>query len=110
MKTITTIVLVVAATLGCLVVSLFITWCAWEIQLGGSAFHCTDDGLSIAFWESASTHETAGDKIIPGWTWQKVRIANAIYELCFFALWIGGSIVTFRAIGSITKDDVIEPR
>ena len=108
MKTITIMVLVVVATLACLVLSLFITWFAWEIQIDGTAFRCNDDGLSIAFWQSANTHEAAGDKIMPGWTWQKVSFVNGIYELCFFALWIGGSIAAFRAIGSIMEDYTIE--
>jgi TRAP-type C4-dicarboxylate transport system permease small subunit len=104
MKALTTIVLVIIASLACLVAALFITWLVWEMQITERAFHCTDDGLSIAFWTSAETHEAAGDKILPGWTWEKLKAVNRIYEFAFFTLWIGGSVVAFRGIRSIMKD------
>lgn len=52
----------------------------------------------------ADTHEAAGDKILPGWTWGKLRMVNRIYEFVFFLLWIGGSVIAFRALHPILKE------
>lgn len=104
MKALATIALAIVTTLGSLVASLFVTWSAWEAQIGERAFHCTDSGLSDAFWTSADTHEAAGDKILPGWTWGKLRMVNRIYEFVFFLLWIGGSVIAFRALHPILKE------
>jgi hypothetical protein len=91
---------VLAATgivLSCLCATFFITWLVWHMQIHEKAFHCIDDGLSIGFWESAEAHQRAGDKILPGWTWEKLQMTNRIYLLAFFFLWIAGSILGVRA-------------
>ncbi len=93
--------LTIASSAGCLVASLLVTWAVWEIQIDGRAFHCTDAGpftLSVAFWTSANLHQSAGDQIQPGWTWDKVAVVNGYYELAFFALWVAGSMESFRFI------------
>ena len=74
------------------------TWFVWEVMIGDRAFRCNDGGLSIAFWTSADTHKSAGDTIVPGWTWDKVRTVNGIFKLAFYALWLGGSMVGFRIL------------
>src|SRR5258707_6009631 len=104
MKPIATIGLIIATGFGSLVLSLLLSWFAWEMLIPERAFHCTDDGLSIAFWQSADTHRSAGDKILPGWTWEKINLVNNLYEFAFFALWFGGSVVSFRASRSILRD------
>ena len=89
----------IATVVGCLLASLLITWLVWEMQIDGRAFRCTDAGtftLSLGFWTSADMHQSAGDQIQPGWTWEKVGAANGFYKLAFFVLWIGGSMVALR--------------
>lgn len=106
----------IAAVVGCVVASLLITWFVWEMQIGGRAFHCTDAGpftLSLAFWTSTDTHESAGDQIQPGWTWEKVAVVNGFYKLAFFALWIGGSMLVLRLIHRTSRagsyDQIAQP-
>lgn len=91
----------IATVVGCFLASLVITWLVREVQINGRAFSCTDSGpftLSLGFWTSAATHQSAGDQIQPGWTWEKVEAVNGFYKLAFFALWIGGSLVALRLI------------
>jgi hypothetical protein len=87
-----------------LMVSLVITWMAWELFVSGRAFQCTDSGFDAAFWTSAGTHQSAGDIILPGWTWEKLRLVNGIYTIVFFGLWILGTIVPWRIAKSILRD------
>ena len=91
---------------GSLVVALIVTWLAWQIWIPERAFHCTDDGLSLGCWTSAHIHEAAGDKILPGWTWDKLGVVNNIYEVTFLALWIGGGVTAFRISRAIARDYV----
>ena len=93
------IALAIASSAGCLVASLMITWLIWEIQIEGRAFNCTDAfALSAAFWTGANVHQSAGDQIQPGWTWEEVAVVNGYYKLAFFAFWLGGSVEAFRFI------------
>jgi hypothetical protein len=78
--------LIISTALGGLAVSLFITCLVWERFIPETAFHCVDDGISLFFW-SAHT-ESAGDKILPGWTWGKLEFVNNLFKLAFFTLWI----------------------
>ena len=109
--TIMRIAVTIAAVVGCLLASLLITWLVWETQIDGRAFRCTDAGpftLSLGFWTSAETHQSAGDQIAPGWTWEKVAEVNGFYKLAFFALWIGGSMVASRVIRQTLRAETYE--
>jgi len=98
------------AALACLLASLAVTWLVWELAIDGSAFRCTDAGtLSDAFWTSASMHESAGDQIAPGWTWEKLAFVNRLYKVAFFLLWIGGTAVVSRLLIGLTADLSQEP-
>jgi hypothetical protein len=98
------IALGVIASLGCFAIAFVFTWFVWEMQIPDTAFHCGDGGISLAFWQSATTHASAGDHLLSGWTWEKIQIVNRVYKLAFFALWIGSSWICSRAIHSIRKD------
>jgi hypothetical protein len=54
---------------------------------------------------SADTHESAGDQIQPGWTWDRLRTVNRLYKLAFLALGIGGSMVATRIIRRIFESE-----
>jgi hypothetical protein len=83
--------------LGCLIASLVVTWFAWEILIEGRAFHCTDEGtFSLGFWMNIDTHQSAGDRIQQGWTWEKLTFARRAYQLAFLTLWFAGSALAFR--------------
>ena len=110
MKNLIHVIVFIGAMTGSLAVALVVTWLAWELWIPERAFHCTDDGLSIAFWESADTHRTAGDKILPGWTWEKLGFINNVYEATFFALWMGGGMGAFLVARTILRDYVGPPR
>lgn len=104
MKALATIGLAVATICASLLVSLVVTWLAYELFVPERAFHCNDGGVPSAFWTSADTHRTAGDRILPGWTWEKLRLVNNIYEFAFFGLWMGGAVGSFRISRSIVRD------
>src|SRR5262245_30424836 len=64
-------VLLVIALLSVLAASFISTWFVWETQISETAFHCTEEGcLSIGFWMNPETHQSAGDQLMPGWTWE----------------------------------------
>ena len=98
------IVLIWPTSVASLLASLLITWCAWELLISGTAFRCVDDGIDIGFWMSADTHRSAGDRILAGWTWEKVEAVNDVFRLGFFALWVGASFVSFRVLKSFLKE------
>ena len=107
MKRFHTIVLLIIACLGCLIPSLFITWLVWEMQIDGRVFRCTDAGFfSSAFWLSAETHKSAGDKILAGWTWEKLELVNTIYQSAFFVLWLGGTTVAFGILRASANEEM----
>src|SRR5438094_6813899 len=86
---------------GCLLASLVITWLVWETCIDGRAFRCVDAGpftLSLGFWTTIETHQSAGDRILPGWTWEKLMLTRRAYELAFLALWFAGSSLALRAV------------
>ncbi len=84
---------------GGLVLSLVVTWFAWELFVEGRAYDCTDAGtLSLGPWTSIYTHESAGDRIQPGWTWERVILARRVCLLAFLALWFAGSKLVLRVI------------
>jgi hypothetical protein len=89
-----------------LAISLAVTWFVWEMLIYERAFHCIDGGLSLAFWTSASIHQSAGDIIQPGWTWEKLKIVNGIFKAAFYALWLCGSVIGFRILYRGCKDEI----
>jgi hypothetical protein len=106
MKSPLNILVFIGAMTASLVIALVVTWLAWELCIPERAFHCTDVGISLGFWTSANLHETAGDKILPGWTWERLSLVNSIYKGAFFALWIGGGVGAFRISQTILRDHV----
>jgi hypothetical protein len=106
MKRLLSILVFSGAMTASLVVALVVTWLAWELCIPERAFHCTDDGISLGFWTSANLHETAGDKILPGWTWERLSLVNHIYKGAFFALWIGGGVGGFLISRTILREYV----
>ncbi len=87
-----------------LVFAFFVTWFAWELWIPERVFYCTDDGFPTGFWTSANLHETGGDKILPGWTWEKFDRVNHFCEAVFFVLWIGGGVGAFQVTRIILRD------
>ncbi|SRR6266436_8691934 len=81
-----------------LIASLLVTYLTWELLIEERAFHCTDIGISIAFWMSATEHEAAGDKIMAGWTWEKLQQVNDLYKFAFLALWTCGGVLWYRGV------------
>lgn len=97
------LVLLGPTTLMSLLVSLVITWLAWECFIPGRAFRCLDAGFDVGFWMSAETHRSAGDEILPGWTWERLDRVSDEYKLAFLALWMGASFASFHFLKSILK-------
>jgi hypothetical protein len=98
------IVLIFPTSLVSLAGALVITWLAWEVLIPGKAFQCRDDGFDIGFWTSAETHRSAGDNILPGWTWERLEHVNNAYKLAFVAIWMGCSFGSFRFLNSILHE------
>jgi len=87
----------VASVVGCLIASLIVTGLVWESFVNGRAFRCTDEcTLSLGPWTSIDTHQSAGDCIQPGWTWERLSLVRRVCLLDFIALWFGGSRILFR--------------
>lgn len=103
MQRIPTCVLLWPTTLLSLFASLVITWLTWECLVPGRAFQCRDDGFDSGFWVSAETHRSAGDSILPGWTWENVQRVNGDYKLAFVAIWLSASFVSFRFARSMLE-------
>jgi hypothetical protein len=97
MKTFASILLFIDAALGSWMAALVITWSAWEYQITEKAFHCTDGNFS-GFWCDMDAHRQAGDTLLGGWTWDKLKLVRSIYEIIFYVLWIGGGLFVFRAL------------
>jgi hypothetical protein len=57
-------------------------WASFEHR----AFNCTD-GMGGIFWDSIDAHQAAGDMVLSGWTWQKIKAAQGFYETGFIVLW-----------------------
>ena len=71
----------------------------WFSRIEGRAFTCNDIGLFPfieGFWTGINDHQSAGDKISPGWTWDEVRNAAFMCRLAFFAIWIAASATIIR--------------
>ena len=105
MKPLFAILLFVTSGFSCLIVSLIVTWFVWEAQVPDRVFRCNDVGISLAFWTSADIHESAGDTILPGHTWDGFRRLNEAYKIAFYTLWIVGSLALFRLLYSASTKD-----
>ena len=79
------------------VVSLGVTMVAWA-PFEDRAFHCTDR-MSGIFWDSIDSHQAAGDTVLPGWTWQKIKVAQGLYEAGFIVLWLAIAATPALVIG-----------
>jgi hypothetical protein len=88
MKIITRILLFAGSASVGFVVSFLIIMLAWNIQIEHRACRCTDDVGFGFFWENMGTHQEAGDTVLPGWTWRKIKVIQALYEAGFIVLWL----------------------
>lgn len=79
--------LFVGSTLVGLALSYFVTIVAWNLLIEHRAFHCTDDMGFALVAQDIDDHRLAGDTLSPGWTWEKIKAARAIYQAAFLALW-----------------------
>lgn len=92
------------ATIGCLAVALFLTWVFWEMQIEERIIHCPHFGISDGYWESIESHQAAGDKLLAGWSWEKLKLWRDVYLFAFGALWTAGSVIISRILNSIVKE------
>jgi hypothetical protein len=90
-------VLLAFATFLSWLVASFVTWTVWQFQVPERAFHCSDYVPWTGIWSNLDTCERAGDAVKAGWTWEKIKDVQLMYQLAFFALWIGGGLLVFRA-------------
>src|SRR4051794_26106761 len=94
------------------VVATFITVGAWRIQIEPRAFQCWDSGgMFDTYREDIDGHRGAGDKISPGWTWDEIKTARAIYIWAFFGIWVASSAGIYRQISrqSQRPNTALEP-
>ena len=99
MKTLLIFVLFLVCVLGGAMLSTVVTWIAWDIQIEPRAFQCTDDIAPFNnYWTDMDTHESAGDTVSPGWTWEKLKVVRIIYITVFFLLWVASTVFPFRMI------------
>jgi len=66
--------------------TLGVTMATWA-PLEARAFQCIDRMGGI-FWDSTDSHRAAGDTVLSGWTWERIRTAQVGYELGFITLWL----------------------
>jgi hypothetical protein len=87
-----------------LLLSLFVTLIAWNIQIESLGFHCTDDVGFATFFVDMDTHKEAGDTLSPGWTWDELEIARTVYMVAFFFIWFVSASLLARITLSVTKN------
>jgi hypothetical protein len=76
----------VTSALSGLAVSYLVTIVGWNV-VEHRALHCTDDiGFTFAAVDM-DTHQEAGDSLLPGWTWEELKAARAMYQVVFLCLW-----------------------
>ena len=83
MKTLISLLLFVGLAFVGLVLSSILTLIAWNIQIEHRAFRCTDDVGFGFFWEDMKEHQAAGDTVLSGWTWEKIKIVKTLYVVVF---------------------------
>lgn len=75
------------------------TYAAWNIAIGPRAFHCVDDiGIFDSYWCAMEDHKAAGDTVLPGWTWEELKMVRIIFISGFCLLWAGSTLIPFRSI------------
>src|SRR5438270_6401175 len=98
--------LAIGSVLVSVIVSFVITWLAWEMRIEGRAFDCIDSIPWIpsdGFWTSIDTHQSAGDRIRPGWTWDELRRTRRAYRLSFVVIAVAGSALCLRIVRHIYR-------
>src|SRR5437867_11949205 len=101
--------LAVNSVLVCVIASFVITWLVWEMRIEGRGFDCIDSIPWIpadGFWTSIDTHESARDRIRPGWTWDELRRTRRAYEFAFVIIAVAGSALCFQVV----RRPLVHPR
>jgi hypothetical protein len=73
---------------GGFLISLILTLAVWNLQIEHRAFQCTDDCGFGGFFEDMQAHHNAGDKVLPGWSWQDIYDAKLAYTVAFYLIWV----------------------
>jgi hypothetical protein len=82
----------------------FLTWLGWSTQIEGKAFRCNDDMFPfVSFRTDIGEHFRAGDTLGAGWTWDKIRSVQHLYEQGFYCSWFLGGLVTYLFLKSRTS-------
>lgn len=80
--------------------ALIVTSLAWQWQILGRAYECSDSlGGLTTFETDMSGHRNAGDRLMNGWTWERIEKTGRFYRGAFFLLWAAGACslsVAFR--------------
>jgi hypothetical protein len=97
----------IGSVLASVVASFVITWLVWEMGIEGRAFDCIDSIPWIpsdGFWTSIDTHQSAGDRLRPGWTWDELRRTRRAYQLAFVVISVAGSALSLRILRRISHE------
>ena len=76
-----------------------LVWTIWVSRIEKRAFVCNDQVLPVCiegFWTDIDLHQSAGDKILPGWTWDEVHVAANVCRVAFLIIWGFGSMVMLK--------------
>ena len=81
----------IALSFGCILLGFalaaIITTVAWNDRIEDKAYHCVDMGF-LGPWDDMDTHKKGGDILLPGWTWEQLKLARSHYIEAFWTLWL----------------------
>jgi hypothetical protein len=104
------ILLLISAILTGWVFASFLAWLGWSKQIEGRAFRCNDDTYPFVWFRThLETHRRAGDTLCPGWTWERIRSVQRLYEAAYYPLCLFAATLGYLALSKLTSKSIAEP-
>ena len=104
------ILLVVAAVLMGWLTAAALLWLGWSTQIEGRAFRCNDDTYPFVWFSTdLNAHQSAGDAIGAGWTWEKIRRVQRLYQAAYYPLWLLVTALAYLGLSKLTAKSVAGP-
>lgn len=93
------IVLLILSVLSGAILSTIVTIAAWNVQIEPRAFQCNDSVWPFnEYWTSMESHESAGDTLSPGWTWERLKNVRILYISAFYLIWTATGSIVFKTV------------
>jgi hypothetical protein len=103
------LLLILALLTGWFFVSL-LAWLGWSTQIEGRAFRCNDDTYPFVWFRTdLDTHRQAGDTLASGWSWEKIRRVQRLYEAAYYPLSLLAAALGYLGLRKLTSKSIAEP-